>query len=205
MNIQEMQERLTRLQKVMQNIENVNDWKVSYKNNLENIISPEQGVVKMPNIKLAYKNPNLKIGDKVEMMSTIEHTLLGTYPKTSAWGPTAEQRFCNKQYTITADIIKRFQNRESIPIDWFPEFKDNYQGWTMSYADFKMATVIEIVETPVFQILKLKGEEVSNILLTPNETQANEVFNNLQSNNTDPAIHFAKINFTIKKRMEKEL
>jgi hypothetical protein len=205
MNFHELQEKLTRLQETLYDFGNPNSWKVTYNNILENITSPEQGVVKMPNIKLTYKNPNLKIGDKVEMMSTAEHTILGTYPKTSAWSTSAEQRFCNKQYTITADILRRFQNKENIPIDWFPEFKDNYQGWTMSYADFKMATVIEIVETPVFQILKLKGEEVSNILLTPNEAQANEIFNNLQSNNTDPTIHFAKINFTIKKRVEKEL
>lgn len=163
-----------------------------------------KGEIKMPKIILAYNNPKLKIGDKVQVLTNADHYAQGTHSQTSAWGTSSETRFCNKKYTITEDILRRLKAQQNIQMDLFPELQHSSTGWVMHYADFKMASTIEIVETPVYQILKVIEDNISNIVLTPDKEQAETILKNLIEKNTDEKTKYTKLEFTLKKKIEKE-
>lgn len=163
-----------------------------------------EGVIKMPKIILAHTYPKLKEGDKIEVLTNQDHKLLGNYSQTSAWSTTAESIYCHKQYTVTKEILQCLQNKDNIRMDKFPELADKNSGWVIHYADFKMATIQEIVQVPMYQILKVNKEKISNILLTPDKSQAEELLKSITKANTNPETHFTQIEFTLKKKIEKE-
>lgn len=162
-----------------------------------------KGAIKMPKIVLAYTYPKLKAGDKVQVLTNSDHAIQGTRSQTSAWGSGAEAAFCNKTYTVTEDIVRKLKAQINIYMSEFPEPQDK-PSWVMHYADFKMATTTEIVEVPVYQILKVNEENISNILLTHDKVQADEFLKTILETETDPKIKYTQIEFTIKKKIEKE-
>ena len=172
-----------------------------------NDIEPKKefkGVIKMPKIVLAYTNPNLKAGDKVQVLTNADHYATQTASQTASWGTSSESKYCYRTYTVTEEIARKLKNRENIYMKTFPELKKDASDWVMHYADFKMATITEIIETPVYQILKVTEEGINNILLTPDKEQAETLLKNLLEKETNPKVKYTKIEFTLKKKVEKE-
>lgn len=160
----------------------------------------------MSKIILAWNYPNLRPGMKVEVLTNEDHNSQGTYSKTSAWGMPPEKTYCHRKYTLTEKIISLLQAKKNIEMREFPE-RDSIpnNSWVMHYADFKLATQIVKVDKPVYQILKVQGENIENIILTPDKEQANKVKMNKEEVNKDPSIQFKLITFNIQKYEEQEL
>lgn len=156
----------------------------------------------MSKIILAYNNPKLKVGDKIEVLTITDHHKQGSYARTSAWSMNAEAKYANRTYTVTEKVLQALQNHQNITMYEFPECPND--NWIMHYADFKMAKTIEIVETPIYQILKITEDKISNVLLTPDKEQAEKLLKAILERNTDPKTKFTKIEFTLKKKIEKE-
>lgn len=160
----------------------------------------------MSKIILAWNYPNLKPGMKVEVLTNADHISQGTFSKTSAWGASPEKTYCHRKYTLTEKIISLLQNQKNITMSEFPERESiPNNSWLMHYADFKLATQIVKVDKPVYQILKVQGENIENVILTPDKEQANKVKMNKEEVNKDPSIQFKLITFNIQKYEEQEL
>lgn len=156
-------------------------------------------------IILAYTNPMLKVGDKLEVLTNADHAALNSFSRTDAWGPSAESRFCNRTFTVTETVLQRLQQQRSINMSLFEEYDSAKEGsWIMHYADFKMAIVIKVIDVPVYQILKVKENNITNVLLTPNQQQAENFKQTIEKENTDPTISFKLITFTIKKQVKED-
>lgn len=156
-------------------------------------------------IILAYTNPMLKVGDKLEVLTNADHAALNNISKTDAWSPYAESRFCNRIFTVTETVLQRLQQQRTINMSLFEEYDSAKEGtWIMDYADFKMALVIKIIDVPVYQILKVKEDNITNVLLTPNQQQAENFKKTIEEQNTDPTISFKLITFTIKKQVKED-
>lgn len=155
-----------------------------------------------PTITLAYSNPKLKIGDKIAVLTNEDHRIMNTTSQTSAWGMSAEMKYCHKTYTVTEQVYNRLKQEKDIAMYMFPESDDS---WIMHYADFKMATVICLVNVNVYQILEVNEDKIQNVLLTFNERQADTMKEAKEKANTDPKTKFTKITFKLQKKEEKEL
>ena len=162
----------------------------------------------MSEIILAYSYPFLAPGKKVKVLTDADHQAQGTTSKTASWGPRAERAFCNKTYTLTTPIIDRLINKRNITMSDFPEnyaSNDCSGNWVMHYADFKMAEIECFEDSPVYQVLKVKNKEIQHILLTPNEEQANTVKMAHEKENKDKETFFIKLQFTLKRKIIKEI
>lgn len=160
----------------------------------------------MSKIILAWNYPNLKPGMKVQVLTNEDHNQQGTYSKTSAWSSQAEARYCYKTYTLTNQIIRDLQEQKSIRMSDFPEKNSiTNPDWVMHYADFKVFKQLVKVDKPVYQILKVQGENIENVVLTPDKELANKVKMNREEANKDTSIQFKLITFNIQKLEEQEL
>jgi hypothetical protein len=147
----------------------------------------------------------LKVGDKIEVLTNEDHAALNNRSKTDAWGPSAEARFCHRIFTVTETVLQRLKEQSTINMSLFKEYDAVKEGsWIMHYADFKMVLIIKIIEVPVYQILKVKEDNITNVLLTPNQQQAENFKKTIEEQNTDPTISFKLITFTIKKQVKED-
>lgn len=165
----------------------------------------------MENLKLAFNNPNLKVGDLVRVMTDEELTSLGRTRKTTSFYGEHAKYICSKIFRITPHALEHFQNKnpnDHIHLEDFEVFKgelsDNYAGWYVEKDEFVVLQTTTTKEVTAYQVLKLNFENstAENVLLSFDQEKCKAAKEAYEKVNKDDKIKYIIIDFKMKTKVK---
>ena len=149
---------------------------------------------------------NLKIGDKIRIITTPELNNISRRRYTGGWTDRIENKLKDQVFTVNKDVLEAFQT-EKVKI-YLHEFDNYYQldvsDWWISPKDFVFVSATE--QKPktknAYQLLKLNLEtqQAENILLSFDENKVKNAKVEYEKENKDEKIIFQIITFVLKNK-----
>lgn len=156
-----------------------------------------------PIIRAYLVSEQLKPGMIVQVMTSQDHIQENSRTVTNGWGITAEERFCNKDYVLTKDVITCLQQRYDVPMKYFEETRG--QSWIMSYKDFKMVLTETTEPCKIHQCIRIERNPETNetscmhILLSKDENEVKRIKNLNESANKNKNVSYQTLTFELTK------